>query len=503
MTIEREVKLAATAGMVVPDFSDVLPGVIIGPISTLQLDAVYYDTPTLSLARSGVTLRSRTGEPGSIWTLKVPASVGGLGLSRHELTFDAPIDAVPTAAREAARAYTRAQLLGPVARVRTERRQFALEIDGQAFATVCDDAVVAEGAAEPVTVFREIEVEVAPGSSDLDAFEIVVDHLRSAGCHPDETLVPKVVRALGARALDPPDVCVTAIGKHATAAMVVCHALSRSVAQLIGHHAGVRIGDDPEDLHQFRVASRRIRSDLRTFAPLLDGDWVARLREELAWLGTEVGIGRDADVLTDRLRSQIALLPVEDSEAGERLLQRLADTIERAGEHVVMTLSSDRYIALLDSLVEAAHDPHFATKPRGLADRSGRSICANLVRKPWRRLSNAVDALTEDSADTALHRVRILSKRVRYAAEAVAPLYGRDARRFASAIAEVQSVLGDHHDTTTAETWLRQAAKALPSTRLVVGELIAFERQDRARLRTEFTAVWKKVSRPKLRKWLA
>jgi hypothetical protein len=64
-------------------------------------------------------------------------------------------------------------------------------------------------------------------------------------------------------------------------------------------------------------------------------------------------------------------------------------------------------------------------------------------------------------------------------------------------------VLGDHHDTTTAEAWLRQAAKALPSTRLVVGELIAFERQDRTRLREEFTVIWEDVSRPKLRKWLA
>jgi len=67
----------------------------------------------------------------------------------------------------------------------------------------------------------------------------------------------------------------------------------------------------------------------------------------------------------------------------------------------------------------------------------------------------------------------------------------------------VQSVLGDYHDTSVAEAWLRSAAKSAPSTRLVVGELIALEREDGARLREEFAEVWKKTSRPKLSKWLS
>ncbi len=84
----------------------------------------------------------------------------------------------------------------------------------------------------------------------------------------------------------------------------------------------------------------------------------------------------------------------------------------------------------------------------------------------------------------------------------MAPLFGKDARRFARALADLQTVLGEYQDTTVAEAWLRSAAKALPSTRLVAGELIAFEREDRVRLRAEFRKVWKKTSRRKLRKWL-
>ncbi|HEY4610015.1 MAG TPA: CYTH domain-containing protein, partial [Ilumatobacteraceae bacterium] len=70
--IEREIKLAADVGISMPDLADVLPGAEMGPVAVVHLDAVYYDTPTLSLARAGLTLRSRTGETGPIWTLKLP-----------------------------------------------------------------------------------------------------------------------------------------------------------------------------------------------------------------------------------------------------------------------------------------------------------------------------------------------------------------------------------------------------------------------------------------------
>lgn len=498
--IEREFKLAADTGVALPDFSDVA-GITVGPTTVLQLDATYYDTPALSLARWGVTLRARTGEPGPAWTLKLPVSVDSLELSRHEFTFDEPVGLVPTTVRQATRAFTRSQDLGPVVRLHTERTTFALRLHGQPFAIVCDDTVFAEGAAEPISVFREIEVELE-GSVDSDAVDAVIRRLRKAGCTADDAPTAKALRALGQRAFEPPDVTKPAISKHATVDVLVCHVLAKSVTQIINRHAGVFAADDPEELHQFRVAARRLRSDLRTFAPLLDEHWTNWLRDELAWLGAEVGVGRDADVLAERLRSQLARLPDRDARSVDSLLQRLAETTSDAAEHVVAVLTGDRYLALLDALVDTARQPRFAAEPAGLADGPARPVFIDLVDKPWRRLRRAVVALTPDAPDVALHAIRIRAKRARYAAEAVAPLYGRAARRFASALADVQTVLGNFQDTTVAEAWLRDAAKALPSTRLVAGELIGFERDDRARLRLEFSGVWRKAARPKLRKWL-
>ena len=200
--------------------------------------------------------------------------------------------------------------------------------------------------------------------------------------------------------------------------------------------------------------------------------------------------------------AQLARLPEHDAKSVGTLLHRLAATTDEAFDHVVATLASDRYLALIEALVETVRHPQFATEPSGLADRAARPIFADLAHKPWRRLSRAVDDLALDAPDSELHAIRILAKRARYAAEAVVPLYGKNSRKFARAMADVQTVLGKYQDTTVAEAWLRSAAKALPSTRLVAGELIAFERDDRVQLRIEFWKVWKKASRRKLRKWL-
>ena len=502
MAVEREIKLAADAGIVLPDLTGAVPGLTVGPKTTLHLDATYYDTPALSLARWGVTLRSRSGEPGPIWTLKLPVSTVNAEMSRHELTFDEPNGPVPAAVRQAARAYTRAQALGPVVRLHTERTQFAVEIDGRPLATVCDDTVTADGAAEPISVFREIEVELADDAPSSRAVGVIVSRLRDAGCKDDEAPVSKAKRALGPRAFDPPDVTIPKVAKNATVRLLVRHSLATSVTQLIGQHAAVCTGDDPEALHQFRVAARRLRSDLRTFKSLLDVHVTRWLRDELRWLGSEVGAGRDADVLSARLRSQLARLPGQDTKHVDSLLTRLAETRSTAFEQVMATLADDRYVHLLDTLVDSAREPRFAAEPSGLADRAARPIFVDIVHKPWQRLQRAVEALEPDAPDAAFHAVRILSKRARYAAEAVAPLYGKDARRFARAIADVQTVLGKYQDTAVAEAWLRESARALPATRLVAGELVTFEREDRTQLRARFWKVWKQTSRRKLRKWL-
>src|SRR5207248_11382379 len=103
------------------------------------------------------------------------------------------------------------------------------------------------------------------------------------------------------------------LGPKSPAGDAVRAALAAGTTRLLRHDPGVRLGDDPEDVHQARVGARRLRSDLRTFAPLVEPDWREHLQDELRWLGDQLGAVRDADVLLDRLRRQASTLPERDA----------------------------------------------------------------------------------------------------------------------------------------------------------------------------------------------
>ena len=99
------------------------------------------------------------------------------------------------------------------------------------------------------------------------------------------------------------------------------------------------------------------------------------------------------------------------------------------------------------------------------------------------RQRGVVDDVDEQPSPEQLHAVRIKAKRCRYASEAVAPAVGKKAARLASAVADVQSLLGDHHDAHVAEEWLRdKVAGADVAHGVAAGELIALQRLEAAEL---------------------
>ncbi len=216
-------------------------------------------------------------------------------------------------------------------------------------------------------------------------------------------------------------------------------------------------------------------------------------RDELGWLGTSVGTVRDMDVLGERLRSELQTLPEPESIMGESLLAFLTDQADSARTSMLRALRSRRYVALLDSLVFAATHPPFKAEHGAAIERSAAEAAGRFVRPAWRKLRKAVSALDDTPSDLELHRIRILSKRCRYAAEAVTPVAGHRAARFAAAVANVQSRLGDHQDAVVAEAWLREAAAKVPDSAIVAGELISLQRHDRTRLRGEWRHDWREA----------
>lgn len=336
--------------------------------------------------------------------------------------------------------------------------------------------------------------EAAPAGL-LDA---LVSRLREAGAGaPDST--PKVIRALGPRALAAPDVEVPALGRKPTATEVVTQAIASSVSRIIRHDPGVRLGDDPEEVHQARVGTRRLRSDLRTFGPILEEAWLKALRDDLRWFAGLLGAVRDADVLDDRLRRQAVGLAQRSVQALTPVFGQLSRERDEARALLLSAMTSPRYLALLDELVLAARAPLFAAG----AQRPARKVVPKLVAGPWKKLRDQARRLPSDPSPANLHQVRIRARRVRYAAEAAVPLVGKGAGRLARALASLQTVLGDHQDAVVAERWLRRSTPSYdPPVQEAARALIDIQRAEAEDCRRRWRPAWEKASAKRLRSWL-
>jgi CHAD domain-containing protein len=498
MSVEREVKLGVWPGFVVPDLEGLADGAQVRARDEQHLVARYLDTDDLRLLRSGITLRFRTGEDEPRWTLKLPSTSKGVSgeLARSEI--DAPGDpgTVPPHLLALVSSRVRTAGLHTVATLETRRCPVDLVLGDDVLLTVVDDEVSVVEGDRVALRFREVEVEVGLGGDRL--LGDVVSRLRAAGAGaPDPT--PKVVRAVGPRAFDPPDLAPAELGRKPTAAVVVGHVLGRSVRRLIELDPDLRTIHDDEVVHQARVATRRLRSDLKTLAPVIDPGWAEPLRDELAWLGGELGHLRDAQVLRARIAARVEQLGGGDAAAGHVLLANLDDLITTRWATVRSALDGARYLALLDRLVEAATTPVL----RSTAGRPAAEVLPRVVGRSWMSVAAAVGKLGPTASDGQLHRVRILAKRARYAADVAAVVFGKPARRLAGALGEVQTVLGEHQDATTAEAWLRTAAVgATGDVGVVIGRLLEQERAAAASARAGWPDAWRRTSRGKLRAWL-
>ena len=291
--------------------------------------------------------------------------------------------------------------------------------------------------------------------------------------------------------LDP----LTRIDDRAAALDLIRSAVARSTIRLVSHDPIARAGDDPEGVHQARVAVRRLRSDLRTFRPLVDRDWAEALRVELRWLGRLLAPVRDAEVLGARLRGRIEEMVGLELASAKVLLDGLeADRLE-ARRRLLEGLGSRRYEELVVRLVRAALEPVTRTSA---VDRPVVDL-GSLMNRPWANLSQSAAALGSGSSDTALHATRIDAKRVRYGAEAISSVFGKRASRFASDAEALQEVLGEHQDAVVAMAWLadRGIEAGDQAVAFTAGRLAELEAGSRDRARKRWPKAWKRLERSK------
>ncbi|KOU40592.1 CYTH and CHAD domain-containing protein [Streptomyces sp. WM6378] len=472
----------------------------------VDLDAVYYDTQDLRLDADSLTLRRRTGGADAGWHLKFPVSAG----IRDEIR--APLsDRLPPVLAALLRSRVRDGELRPVVRLLSSRDvRHLLAADHTLLAELSIDTVRAEGLREgsSATTWTEIEVELADGVADESILDGVEKRLRKAGIRPS-TSSSKVARALRETAPKPRKAAKAAKNAGPAEGTAGAHVLGYLRAQrdaIVALDPAVR-RELPDSVHQMRVATRRLRSAFKSYAKVVDRAVTDPVGEELKWLAAELGVDRDQEVLTERLRTRIATLPRTLLLGPVRGRLRVWTAARRTGSRrrTLAVLDGKRYLSLLGTLdTLLAAPPLLPAAERPVADVLPRAVLKDYDRLAG-RVHTALGLAPGHERDLAMHEARKAAKRARYAAEAAAPALGRAAEKFAKRMKAVQNVLGDHQDSVVARDALRTLAAqahAAGESAFTWGLLYGQEEATADRRERELPEVWARASAPKLRERL-
>ncbi|MGI9006766.1 MAG: CHAD domain-containing protein [Streptosporangiaceae bacterium] len=499
---ETETKYDAPAGVCLPRLDD-LPQVagISGP-KEQRLEAVYYDTGDLRLIRAGVTLRRRQGGDDAGWHLKLPA--GASTRTEIRLPVGRTGQRVPGELAGLVRVHTRGEPLRPVARMTTVRQVLVLlDEGGEALAEVAADDVRAQTLGSTTTVSRWNEVEIELVNGDWQLLQAADDLLRREGLRRAGRTA-KLERALGLQS--PAPARGLALRPSSSAGQLVLAYLREQIKALKSMDPMVR-RDEPDSVHKMRVATRRLRSTLRSFRKIIRPDPASELAAELKWLGGVLGQARDAEVLSRHLQTQLRSTPVEQviGPVQARIQGHFPPIREAARKTAVAALDSERYFALLDQLDQLLADPPFGPDADKPAARAVIKAVRQSYRKTAQRARQAWAAADGQPRDAALHQARKAAKRARYAGEVASPAFGKPARLFTKQIKRLQTILGDHQDTVIARQQERQLginAHLAGENSFTYGLLYADDAHAAQQLQREARRTWKQAARGRYRKWL-
>ena len=536
---ETERKYDVPAGFAMPSLIGTADVASADDAQTHELDATYYDTDDLRLVRHARTLRRRTGGSDAGWHLKTPGD--GSSRTEHRMPLDG--DAVPDALQAEVRAIVRDRPLAPVARLRTRRVETPLKDSaGRTLALVAEDDVTAETDTGRQS-WREIEVELVDGRPGiLDAVEHA---LLAAGATPAAG-PSKLARALGDRlpglsgpsgkgpggasgkgpggpsgkgpdspsgkgpgdasgkGPDSPsgNVADSPSGKVADSPSgegpggdgtkinpVLAYAREQRDA-IAMYDPGVRRGD-AESVHRMRVATRRLRSTLTTFKRTFGAERAGLLRPELKWLAGQLGEVRDGQVLSHKLLGPIEDAGPEFAPVADRVREHLDAKVEAGRAALAEHLNGTRYFGLLDAIDELVADPDAAEKDP-----------VRRARKALERADRLLDTAIADGVDAELHEARKAYKRARYAVEVFAEPVGKPARQLASALSDLQDVLGAHQDSVVAREILRDLGGSAEDA---FGYGVLYARQEQVGRDTfgDLPAAIEAAGKDSLRSWLA
>ncbi|MGK6323682.1 CHAD domain-containing protein [Sphingomonas sp. DT-51] len=417
------------------------------PAQDREQFSTYFDTPNQNLRAEGFSLRVRRTGRRHVQTIKTNASAAAGMFARSEWEQDVVAPEPELGIASPLRTLMTDEVLGQVApafTVAVTRRQWLIEQDGAVIELVADKGIVT--AADRSTSVSEIELELKRGPANA-VFRLARELARDVPIRVGVlTKAERGYRLIEAAGTDAVKAERLALKPGATAAAAFAGIVGVCLRQFRLNEDILRRDPNPGALHQARVALRRLRSALSIFKPINTDDRLEHLAGELRWLAGSLGDARDLDVLLERLGHETA----------GGLVAARGDAYAAA----LGALDSQRARDLMVDLVEWSVLGDWRTRPdnQEIVNRRADLFAAHTLCKLRRRIKRRGRELAElDDEDR--HRVRILAKKLRYAAGFFEMLYtGKKARlrfkAFLKSMEALQDRLGELNDLATAPNLL-------------------------------------------------
>jgi CHAD domain-containing protein len=272
--------------------------------------------------------------------------------------------------------------------------------------------------------------------------------------------------------------------------------LLRDFIDMLNHEAGALTGEDIEDLHQMRVATRRMRSALRLLEPYYTGKLAGRFRKQLGEIADVLGDIRDRDVLLEAMTDYLPTLPATMQDELKRVMQFLEGEREAEREdlhHLVSKRSYGRFIEAFQAFLTTPESHavgltlHGTVKPTLV-----RHVLPTVIHEHLGAV-RAYGAVIEEADGPTLHQLRIEFKRLRYTIALFDEVLGTGAKAFLKELKKVQDLLGRMQDIVTAHALLDPMQARLDEAQLeALNAYFVHLDEEYEVLRGEVLEVWRK-----------
>ena len=434
----------------------------------------YLDTADWRVFHAGYALRVRAKDDTTEVTLKGLTRSADGPARRQEFTERGAIEAIADSDGPVGRRLhliLRGTLLRPLFTVTTRRHTWVMRSTSSDLAEVAlDDTSVSAGGTSSTLQRVEIEEIEVGGLGAADAF---VTALQTA-CSLTPAATSKFEAGLLSAGLHPGPLDLGPVDINPDDRLVdrAYAVLRRRFGEFLTYEGGTALGEDPESLHQMRVATRRLRAALRVFEGVLPPSLFAT-REEIRWFGQALGAVRDLDVQIENLEALQQASAWDDANALAPLRTQFKRQHDEARSALLESLSSERYASLVETMRQGLITGPTPDAPDDLSRATGRRV----IGQRYRRFQRDAQRLRKNSPRTEYHLLRIRGKRLRYSLELFLDLYGREGAQALASLRALQDLLGELQDLATTDERLldlvrTHAAELPPETLVMLGRLI-------------------------------